>query len=184
VSTQISPQMRIVALVGVVLVILAGGSLFFLRHAKSTPTIVSTPAKTAPSVTTHAVTTPAVTIAQVQAKPRPTRLSRVDKQLPPVLRSALARHPVVVVGLYDPHVQVDDLAIAEAGAGAAAAHVGFVRVNLLDDAVAGPLTALLPAGQMLPSPGILVYRFPGKVVYRFDGYLDREAIAQAVATAK
>jgi hypothetical protein len=57
-------------------------------------------------------------------------------------------------------------------------------VNLLDDAVAGRLTALLPANELLPTPGALVYDRQGKVVYRFDGYLDRAAITQAVENAR
>lgn len=187
-STQISPQMRIVALAGVLLIALAGASMFLLRHKSAAPvTIPSTPAHTTPAATTPASTTPAattppVTIAKVPAKP--TRLSRVDRQLPSVLRSALAKHQFVVVGLFDPQVSVDDLAVTEARAGALAAHAGFVRVSLLDNAVAGPLTALLPSGQLLPSPGILLYRFPGKQVYRYDGYLDRDAVAQAVVSAR
>ena len=32
---------------------------------------------------------------------------------------------------------------------------------MLNDAVAGPLTALLPTGELLPNPGFAIYRRPG-----------------------
>ena len=104
----------------------------------------------------------------------------VDPQLPAPLRAALERHPLVVVGTYDPQVREDQLALAETRAGAAQGHAAFLPVNLLDDRVAGLLTGKLPAGELLPTPGTLIYARPGKIVYRFDGYLDRAAIAQAV----
>ena len=65
-----------------------------------------------------------------------------------------------------------------------AAHVPFRAVSLLDDAVAGPLTALLPAGQLLPNPGFVVYKRPGTVAYRSDGYLKSASVAQAVREAR
>lgn len=180
-STQISPQMRIVALAGVLLIALAGSGLLLLRHSKpGAVTVPSTSHSTTPAATTAlhrpAASKPAVHVRVMRPK--------VDPRLPAPLRSALARHPLVVVGLYDPQVRVDSLSLAEARAGASAARVGFVPVNLLDDAVAGPLTALLPANQLLPAPGLLVYRRPGRLVYRFDGYLDRAAVTQAVRNAR
>jgi hypothetical protein len=111
-------------------------------------------------------------------------LNKVNRQLPPSLRYALERHRIVVVSLWDPQAPVDYITVAEAHAGADAAGAGFVLVNVLDNSVAGPLTALLPSGDMLPDPGVLLYRAPGKVVYRFDGFLDRNSVAQAAANAK
>ena len=108
----------------------------------------------------------------------------MDPQLPAPLRVALERHPLVVVGTYDPEVREDQLALAEARAGAVAGNAGFLPLNLLDDNVAGLLTGKLPSGELLPTPGVLIYARPGKIVYRFDGYLDRAAIAQAVRNFK
>jgi hypothetical protein len=85
-----------------------------------------------------------------------------------------------MAGFFNPHSPVDRLTLDEARAGAVAMHIPFVAVNLLDDSVAGPLTALLPAGQILPNPGFAIYRRPGTLVYRSDGYLPRAAVAQAV----
>lgn len=187
--TQLSPQIRIFALVGVLLIALAGAGLFVLRHSHSgaapaPPAARSTrPAATTPARTTATPTTPARTTAQP-----PTRLHlrqvRIDPSLPAPLRAALLRHRTVVVGLYDPQVRFEATVLTAARDGAAQAHAGFVRVSLLDNRVAGPLTGLLPSGNLLPSPGILVYRRPGKLVYRFDGYLDRDAVALVASRAK
>ena len=97
--------------------------------------------------------------------------------LPVVLVAALERDPVVVVALYDPQSRVDGISLAEARAGAAAAHVGFVPLDVLDARQAGPLMKLLG---VLPDPAVLVYRRPGELVARFDGFVDRDTVAQAV----
>jgi hypothetical protein len=179
VRTQLSPPVRIVALAGVLLIALAGSALVLLRHhTPGAATVPSTP---------HA-TTPAATTA-VSHRSRPhvrAKIVRpaVDAQLPGRLRAALERHRIVVAGFYDPQVQENTLSISEARAGAVRAGAGFVAVDLLDNSVAGPLTALLPSGQLLPAPGILIYRRPGRIVFRFDGYLDRAAVAQAALSAE
>jgi hypothetical protein len=173
--------MRIVALAGVLLIALAGSALVLLRHRSQPGTVVLPPA--------HHVTTPSksATHPSPATAPKPVvKIVRpaVDPLLPAKLRAALERRPVVLVATFDPQVQVDSLTVAEARAGAAAAHAGFVEVSLLDDAIAGRLTATMPSGELLPSPGILVYRRPGRVVFRYDGYLDRAAIAQAISVSK
>lgn len=187
-STEISPQIRIFALVGVLVIVLAGGALLFLHHSK--PAAVSVPppqvktattathSSTTPATTTHRTTAPAT---QSSTKPAASHVRHVsvDPLLPAPLRSALERHRVVVVGVHDAHAPTDSAAFTEARHGAVEAHVGWLPVDVLDNAIAGPLTALLPAGEVLPDPGILVYRRPGKLVFRFDGYLDRDAVAQA-----
>jgi hypothetical protein len=108
----------------------------------------------------------------------------VNPLLPAKLRAALDRHPVVVVAFYDSQNRIDSLTVGEARAGAVAGGAGFVPVNLLSDKVAGRLTALLPANELLPSPGILVFKRPGRIMWRFDGYLDRQAVAQAVRNVR
>jgi len=107
----------------------------------------------------------------------------VNADLPAPLQWQLAQHHIVVVSMYDPNSDVDKIAVAEAHAGAVQAGAGFLLVNVLNNALAGPLTALLPGGGLLPDPGILVYRSPGNVAYRIDGFADRGAVAQAVANA-
>lgn len=171
-STTLSPQVRIAALVGVLLIALAGSAFFVLRPHHSQPATVTPP-------TVHRQPTPSTPSKQVQVV-RPT----VNPLLPAPLHFQLEHYPLVIAGFYNPHSGVDRLTIDEVRAGASAAHVPFVSVNLLDDSLAGPLTALLPAGELLPNPGFAIYKRPGTLVYRSDGYLTRESVAQAVKDAR
>jgi hypothetical protein len=100
--------------------------------------------------------------------------------LPRLLSAALAKNRVVVVGLYDPDSAVDKISLAEARAGAKAAGVGFVAVNVFAEAQSRPLVRLLGA---LENPGILVYRRPDALVSRISGFADSETVAQAAANA-
>ncbi len=168
-STTISPHVRIGALVGVLLIALAGSAIFLLRGH-------SHPAAVTPPVVTPQPTSP----KPVHVVQPPT----VNPLLPEPIHFVLGHYPVVVVAFYNPHAPVDMLTINEARAGALAAHVPFRSVSLLDDTIAGPLTALLPAGQLLPNPGFVVYKRPGTVAYRSDGYLKSASVAQAVRDAR
>ena len=103
--------------------------------------------------------------------------------LPAALASALHKHRIVVVSVFDPESQTDAIAYAEAKAGAAEADTGFVAISLLDSVAAGALTTQLPGGGLLPSPGILIYRRPDTLVYRLDGFADRDTVAQAAAAS-
>ena len=168
-TTTISPHAKIGALIGVLLTALAG-SAYFLWFGHSQAATVTTPT---PTVHHHPKTQPVHVV-----KPA------VNPLLPAPLRTALEHNPVVVVGTYNRNSPVEKLTIDETRAGAAADHVAFITVNLLDDSVAGPLTALLKPGELLPSPGFLVYKRPGVITYRSDGYLSRTAVAQAVRDAR
>ncbi len=162
--STISPHVRIGALVGVLLTVLTGAALFIM-HGNSQPTTVAPPVvhhHPAPPKHLHVV--------------RPT----VDPLLPAPLRTALLRYPLVVVGFSVPNSPVGKLTVEETRAGAAAAHVAFVSVDLLDDSVAGPLTALLPAGQLLPNPGFAIYLRDGTFAYRSYGYLSSAGVTQAI----
>ena len=108
----------------------------------------------------------------------------VNPLLPAPIRLSLRYSPLVVAGFYNPHSPVDMLTMAEARAGAASSHVVFRSVNLLNDAVAGPLTALLPAGELLPNPGFVIYKRPGTLVFRSDGYLKAAGVMQAIKDAR
>ncbi len=150
------------------------------------------PAK--PSKTHHAAVTPPKTAAKTRAaakpaakpkaKPKPApRGNLVYEDLPAPLQWQLALHKIVVVSPYNPNADVDAISVAEAHAGAVDAGAGFLLVNVLDDKVAGTLTALLPGGGLLPDPGVLVYRAPGDLIVRLDGFADRASVAQAVTNA-
>jgi hypothetical protein len=117
------------------------------------------------------------------AKPAPAKpvAKPIDTHgLPRVLAAALADSRVVVVGLYDPDSELDELSLAEARAGAKAAGVGFVALNVFAEAQSRPLVEKLGA---LENPGILVYRRPDTLYARISGFADSETVAQAAANA-
>jgi hypothetical protein len=172
----------------------------------ATPATPATPAKktvpaTHKAVTTHkAVATPATpakhktAATPVQHKAATTHKAATHKPakfhgnpvyaaLPPPLQWELAHHKVVVVSFYNPNDSVDAISVAEAHAGAVSAGAGFLLVNVLNDKVAGILTALLPNGGLLPQPGVLIYRAPGNITTRLDGFADRDSISQAATNA-
>jgi hypothetical protein len=118
------------------------------------------------------------------AKPKPAQPAApaVDANgLPRVLSTALAGKRVVVVGLHDPDSALDQMALAEARAGARAAGAGFVAINVFAEAHSRPLLELLGA---LENPGILVYRRPDVLFARMSGFADSETVAQAAANAR
>jgi hypothetical protein len=150
-------------------------------HTTATPAVKAT---TKPAVT-KAVSKPVVkhhAKPKVKAKPVQ-RGNLVYETLPKALQWELSRHKVVVVSIYNPNADVDAIAVAEAHQGAVDAGAGFLLVSVLDNKVAGILTALLPGGGLLPDPGVLVYRAPGDIALRLDGFHDRFAIAQAATNA-
>src|SRR3954469_16729966 len=108
-STTISPHVRIGALIGVLLIALAGSAIFLLRGHSQPATV------TPPAVNPHPTSPKPVHVAQQP----PT----VNPLLPDSIRFVLGHYPVVVVGFYNPHAPVDMRTIEEARAGALAAHV-------------------------------------------------------------
>jgi hypothetical protein len=137
---------------------------------------VKTPAKA------KAAAPPTVHVA-AKPKPKPKPVTAANG-LPIVLNDALRAHRIVVVSVFDPQSQTDAISYAEARAGAGDISLaGFLGVSVLDDSVAGPLTAALPGGGLLAVPGLLIYRRPGTLVERIDGFADREAVAQLALAA-
>jgi hypothetical protein len=214
VNVTISPQIRIVALVGLVLVVVAAGASMMLGRSGSSPSSATqvtvhrharpTHKTTAVTVKKHGSTTKTVVASShhavkhghhVVVKTKTTvvhtkkhtalvhRGNLVYSDLPAPLQWELASHHIVVVSIYSADSNVDAISVAEARAGATKSGAGFLLVNVLDNSIAGPLTALLPGGGLLPDPGILIYRSPGNVAMRIDGFVDRDAVAQAVANA-
>jgi hypothetical protein len=204
VNLTVSPQIRILALVGLLAALGLGASMFVMgggssktdTAAATTAPAVHTPAKphTAPLVkpatkpakhaTKHVTKPHAATRHHVKkATPARFRGNPVYAQLPQALQWQLAHHKIVVVSLYNPSSDVDSISVAEAHAGAIDANAGFLLVSVLDNKVAGLLTALLPGGGLLPDPGVLVYRAPGDVALRLDGFADRGSVAQAATNA-
>jgi hypothetical protein len=202
-NTTISPQIRILAVVGLLAAVGLGASLLVFGHgasktAESAATTHATQRSSTPSTPTHATprmhTAPATpapaakhtakthAASRTQAKKTKSagfRGNRVYATLPRPLQWELAHHKVVVVSLYNPSSDVDAISVAEAHAGAIDAGAGFLLVSVLDNKVAGILTALLPGGGLLPDPGVLIYRAPGDIAIRLDGFADRASVAQA-----
>jgi len=182
---KISPPVRILALV---LVLVGVGGMLALRTmgpstepvaiplpaAKPAKAAVAQPAKAAASA-------PAVNPA---AKPVATR-----KPLNPVVPAtgfpvsvdrALRQHEVVVVSLVVPGARVDELAAAEAQAGAKLGGAGFLALNVLNEDVA---RALLNKLESVQDPSVLVVKRSGEVALELAGFVDRETVAQAAANA-
>jgi len=192
-TLTVSPQIRIVALVGV---LAAAGLAVFMFTMGGAPSSVEAGSvhrimplyhghKVAarPHATKPGVSRPAATKKHV-ANPAPAMPAAAPEApvvtahgLPLVVVTALEHHAVVVVALYNPQARVDGISYGEARAGAADANAGFVPLAVLDAAQAGPLMKLLG---VLPDPAVLVYRRPGDLVARFDGFADRATVAQAV----
>ncbi len=108
--------------------------------------------------------------------------------MPAALALALRANPVAVVALYAPGSSVDELARAEAEAGAKDAGVAFVSLDVSNERVAGPLTSLLTGGasaadRVLDDPAVLVFTRPKTLYIRLSGWNDRDTVAQAVENA-
>ncbi len=75
---------------------------------------------------------------------------------------------------------VDELAAAEAGAGAKRAGVGFVTIEVADRQAMKRLTAEL---QVRHTPSVLVFTRPDRLFIQVKGFADRETVAQAATNA-
>ncbi len=101
--------------------------------------------------------------------------------LPRAVADALVRNAVVVVSVVAPRGAVDDVAVREAQAGAAAAHAGFVRVDAFRQSQIAPLQAKLG---IKDDPALIVLRRPVTVSFEVSGFVDRATVVQAVADAR
>lgn len=208
-NLTLSPQIKILVLVGLLAAVGLAASMLVLGHgskpaptkaaatharatshapakAQTKPRVSPAPAKS-PTPTKHKTKAEAASRAHSKrakhAKAPGFRGNPVYATLPQPLQWALAHHRVVVVSVYNPKSDVDAISVAEAHAGAVDAGVGFLLVSVLDNKVAGILTALLPGGGLLPDPGVLIYRAPGDIALRLDGFADRASVAQAATNA-
>ena len=166
-------QLRLVVLL--VLVVVLGGGYLAVTHKSTTQ---SSTARTTPAVTTPAHTTPAPTKAHTQPA-TPAKLA--THGLPVKVALALRTHSVVVVSLSSPGSGVDQMAAAEAKAGAVATHSGFVNVDVRNQR---PGIAILHTLGIFDTPAVLVVKRPGAVYSDFKGFVDRDVVAQAVADAR
>lgn len=188
-----SPRLSVVAPVaGLCVLALGAGFLFMSRGQESsqaatglsTQQLVQRAAakrKTVSPKKAAAKTTAPKRSVAPKPKPKPKRVDHtLNTGLPSMISSAFWGRKVVVVALYAPDVPLDEMSVAEARAGASAAGVGFVALNVLQESQARPLTKLLG---VLEDPGVLVFRRPGDLFLRLSGYADQQTVAQAARNA-
>ncbi len=178
---KLSPPVRIFAIL-IVLVGVAG--MLAMRTMGSSvdesapiPLPVQKPAK-AVKATPQPAKAP---VAPKPAKPKPA----VNPVVPPTgfpvaVDKALRQHAVLVVSLVVPGARVDELAAAEAEAGAKLGGAGFLALNVLNEGVA---RALLSKLDVTGDPTLLVLKRSGEVALELAGFVDRETVAQAAANA-
>jgi hypothetical protein len=188
---QLSPPVRIFALVAALVAVGGALAMFMLGRGSSEPIPVAPPAPPAAKQAAPAkVAVPKATAAKpanVAAKPKARSNAAAPKNpplepsgLPAAVDVALRSHEIVVVSLYVPGARVDALATDEARAGAALGGAGFVALNVLDEKTAKPLLEKLGT---LEDPSLLVVKRPGEVALQLSGFVDRDTVAQAAATA-
>jgi len=177
-ETLTTRQLRLVALlVGVV--VLAGGYWMVVRkHSTTSPrTASSTPVSTTPTASTPSKTHSKTHIHT--ATPPARKLA--THGMPVAVARALQKHSVVVVSLSSPRSDLDKLASAEARAGAAASHVGYVSINVFHQRAGIPLLHKLG---IVDTPAVLVVTRRRSVTAELKGFVDRNVVAQAVSDAR
>ena len=187
-----SPRLSVVAPVAGLCVLALGAGFFLMSRGQessqaatglSTQQLVQRAAAKRKTVSTKkaaAKTTAPKRSAAPKPKPKPRIDRTLNAGLPSTISAAFWGRKVVVVALYAPDVPLDEMAVAEARAGASAAGVGFVALNVLHESQARPLTKLLG---VLEDPGVLVFRRPGDLFLRLSGYADQQTVAQAARNA-
>lgn len=192
-----NPRLRLILLLGLLAAAALGAGVMLMSRAAAeseaadAPSPVLRPTAATPAKPTRAAPAPAkpkaATTKPVRPVPQPPRAPRkpaptvAANGLPLALAAALRRDDVVVVSLVVPGGSVDELARAEAEAGAGDARAGFVALNALDRRQGGALAAKLG---VLEAPAVLVYRRPETLFVQLDGFADRETVAQAAANAR
>ena len=177
---KISLPVRIFAVV-IVLVGLAGMLAMRTMGPSDEPVAIPVPSKT-PAKTPAKSAPPAKAAAHAPtaAKSKPVNPVVRPSGFPMVVDKALRKHEVVIVSLVVPGARVDELAAAEAEAGAKLSGAGFLALNVLNEGVARSLLAKLDAVQ---DPSVLVVTRSGEVALELAGFVDRETVAQAAANA-
>lgn len=197
-DTQISTPVRLVAIIGLVAALAGGAGIFFLNRSAAA---VEAGEPIAQPVARNAELLPVPADAKPKPKAKPAQKKAVpakapapvkkaepaavpsvdDDGLPMSVSAALRRSEVVVVALFAPGGSVDNLALAEARAGAREAGAAFVAVNVLEKTQGIAIARLLGVTE---SPATLVYRSPAALAFRFDGFADLDTVAQAATDAR
>jgi hypothetical protein len=178
VSEKVSPRIKLFAIIAIGAVIAL--SLGLLVLGRSQPASEAAPIPLKPLVPKKAEPAPVAAKGKPAVKRVRPRPVVGPNGLPIAVEDALRKDEVVVVSLYSPDVAVDEMAAGEATAGAKAAGVGFVRVNVLNQR---EVKALALRAGAVRDPSVLVFRRPADLYVRIDGFVDRETVAQAAANA-
>jgi hypothetical protein len=178
-STLSTRQLRLVVLLGLV-VLCAGAFMVVTRHKSTSPTTASsTPSVTTPAHTKTTPSSPSKAHTRA-ATPSVTRVA-IQHGMPIPVARALAKNRVVVVSLFAPHSDVDQVATSEAKAGAQLANAGFVAIDAYSQR---PGTAILRKLGVVNTPVVLVVRRPYVIASEFHGFADSGVVEQAVADAR
>ena len=173
-NLAIENPVRLVALIGAVAVV--GGGMLVLKTTQGGGDATASQPKLLHTSVGHR--------ARHRPKPvhKPARVPPVAANgLPRSVALALAKHPVVVISVVAPRGRVDELALKEAQAGAAASGAGFVRINAFRQAEVAPLQTKV---DVRGNPALIVMKRPADVSIQIDGFVDRDTIIQAVADAR
>jgi hypothetical protein len=195
VNLTLSPQLRLIAVLGLTALALLMGALFFMTRAQlaaedeAAPAPVPTrpaPTANAPTSATKPKATAASTTKAKAAKTAAVQRTvamrlAAAKRLPYTIARALGEHRVVVAVLVVPDASLDATVLAEARAAAESAGVGFVSVNVLRERAGRALAERLG---VVETPAVIVYRRPAKAFLKLEGFADRDTVAQAVANAR
>jgi hypothetical protein len=190
VELTLSPQMRVVALVGLLAALALAGGMFFLTRSQAhagagdlsgselaqalTPVQKPATATTVPAATAK----PARATAAARSKPKPLV---AENGVPTAILEALRRSPAAVVSLTAGGADIDRLTLAEAAAAAKSAGVPYVRIDVLQPELG---RAIARTFGVVEAPATLVYQRPTSLFLKLDGYADSATIAQAAENAK
>ena len=196
-----NPRYRIYAAAGLAGVLVLFGVFALLGRGSSEPAAAPAIKPLHPVDKTKTAGKPAVKRKKAAAKPMtrakaktplaPPKVAKTNGAtdgIPVALSTALATHAVVIVALVVPGAPVDEMAFAEAKAGAAQAGAGFVRIDASNNDDVQALSTLVDASadagnRLLDSPATLVFRRPHDLFVRLNGYIDADTVAQAAANA-
>ena len=170
VAAALTPERKRLILIGLALILaMLLVKQFVLKKHAPEPITIPTPV--------HHVTPAAAKPTRHRVKP----VVKIDPSLPAALRTALRRHPVVVAVLYSSHAPGDADAVKAARTGAHGAHAGFAVLNVAKEKIAQLVALKLPG---TADPSVVVVRRPGKITVLLPGYIDADAVAQAVHDAR
>jgi hypothetical protein len=192
VNVTVSPQIRIVALAGLVALVGLATLVFMLsRHgvsSSSSPSVTpgggatARPHVTQTPVPAHPAAKPAVKHPAAKPHVSPAVTAALHQGWPKPVAEVLASNRVVVIEFYSSDAPLDRQALAEATAGAQQAGVGFYPVDVTTNGDAA-MRAILRKSDTLTSPTTIVLRRPGTIAVRLDGFQDQASVAQAAVDA-